>query len=75
MAHPGQGCARSITELREAALRLEAIGRGELPSLDGSADDGAKDVLGRVIGNLDSAITTLAERVALGVYETFAMHD
>ena len=59
--------------LNQAALRLEALGRGEIPDPGAQPGDPATCAMDRVIANLDSAITTMAERVALGTYETFAI--
>ncbi len=62
-----------IDGLKQAALRLETLGRGEIPSLGVPLDDPAECTMGRVIDNLDSAITTMSERMALGIYHTFAI--
>ena len=59
--------------LQAAALRLEALGRGEIPGPAAPLGALAECALGRVVANLDTAITTMAERLAMGVYHTFAI--
>ncbi len=72
-AHSGSPCRRLVTGLQQAALHLEAISRGQLPATKEWFGDGEEGDLKEVTANLNRAITTLAERLALGTYETFAI--
>jgi uncharacterized membrane protein YccC len=71
-AHAGTAGTPKSDALEHLARQLETLGEGRIPELLAPADDVSPDCpLGTTVANLNRSVTTLAERVALGAYDTY----